>query len=114
MVRQTHYEVLVKQNGRWEIHGRHQASGKEAAIEEAKALDGQTHIERVKVIQGIFDAEEGTSKEYNVYAPGQKKYQPPRKSSKKNPKTAKSSTRNFLPTRKSLAGRLAKFLCILP
>ncbi len=82
MAHQTHYEVLVKQNGRWEIHGRHSASEKEQAIEEAKALDGQKHIQGVKVIQEIFDPEEGTSKEYNVYAPGQKKYQPPRKKKK--------------------------------
>jgi hypothetical protein len=35
------------------------------------------------VIQEIYDPEEGSSKEYNVYAPGQKKYQPPRKKTKK-------------------------------
>ena len=83
MAHQTHYEVLVKQNGRWEIHGRHSSSEKDQAIEEAKALDGQKHIQGVKVIQEIFDPDEGTSKEYNVYAPGQKKYQPPRKQTKK-------------------------------
>jgi len=96
MAHQTHYEVLVKQNGRWEIHGRFQASEKETAIEEAKALDGQKHIDSVKVIQEIFDPEEGTSKEYNVYAPGQKKYQPPRKSSKK--KTEESESQQKRPT----------------
>lgn len=83
MAHQTHYEVLVKQGGRWEIHGRHSASEKEQAIEEAKALDGQKHIQGVKVIQEIFDPDEGTSKEYNVYAPGQKKYQPPRRKTQK-------------------------------
>ncbi len=88
MAHQTHYEVLVKQNGRWEIHGRHGQGEKEQAIEEAKALDGQKHIQGVKVIQEIFDPDEGTSKEYNVYAPGQKKYQPPRKHAKKSPEAA--------------------------
>jgi cation transport ATPase len=82
MAHQTHYEVHVKQNGRWEIHGRHTQADKEQAIEEAKALDGQKHIQAVKVIQEIYDPEDGSSKEYNVYAPGQKKYQPPRKKSK--------------------------------
>jgi len=83
MTHQTHYEVHVKQNGRWEIHGRHTQSEKEQAIEEAKALDGQKHIQAVKVIQEIYDPEDGSSKEYNVYAPGQKKYQPPVKAKKK-------------------------------
>ncbi|MBC8269952.1 MAG: hypothetical protein H8E36_14500 [Rhodospirillaceae bacterium] len=84
MAHQTHYEVHVKQNGRWEIHGRHSQAEKEQAIEEAKSLDGQKHIQAVKVIQEIYDPEEGSSKEYNVYAPGQKKYQPPRKKTKKD------------------------------
>ncbi len=84
MAHQTHYEVHVKQNGRWEIHGRHTQAEKEQAIEEAKSLDGQKHIQAVKVIQEIYDPDDGSSKEYNVYAPGQKKYQPPRKPSKKD------------------------------
>lgn len=84
MAHQTHYEVHVKQNGRWEIHGRHSQAEKEHAIEEAKALDGQKHIQAVKVIQEIYDPEDGSSREYNVYAPGQKKYQPPRKKSPKD------------------------------
>ena len=84
MAHQTHYEVHVKQNGRWEIHGRHTQAEKEQAIEEAKSLDGQKHIQAVKVIQEIYDPEDCSSKEYNVYAPGQKKYQPPRKKTKKD------------------------------
>jgi hypothetical protein len=83
MAHQTHYEVQVKQNGRWEIHGRYSQAEKEHAIEEAKSLDGMKHIQSVKVIQEIYDPDEGTSKEYNVYSPGQKKYHPPQKKTKK-------------------------------
>jgi len=79
MAHTTHYEVHVKQNGRWEIHARFTATEKEASIEEAKSLDTMKHIESVKVIQEIYDLDDGTSKEYNVYAPGQKKYRPPSK-----------------------------------
>ena len=79
MAHQTSYEVHVKQNGRWEIHARHSSGGKEQAIEEAKNLDAQKHSQAVKVIQEIYDPEEGTSKEYNVYSPGQKKPPPKRK-----------------------------------
>jgi len=79
MPHQTHYEVLVKQHGHWELLGRYPQSGKEMAIEEARALDGQKYIQGVKVIQEIYDPEDGTSKEYNVYSPGKKRYHPPHK-----------------------------------
>jgi len=82
MAHQTSYEVHVKQTGRWEIHARYSATEKEKAIEEAKALDAQAHIEAVKVIQEIYDPAEGVSKEYNVYAPGQKKHIPKRTTGK--------------------------------
>ena len=59
MAHQTHYEVHVKQNGRWEIHARHSAGEKELAIDEAKSMDAMKHIQAVKVIQEIFDPEEG-------------------------------------------------------
>lgn len=73
MAHETHYEVHVKQGGRWEIHARHESSEKEQAIEEAKALNALKHVQSVKVIQEIFDPEEGLSKEYNVYTPDQTK-----------------------------------------
>lgn len=66
-----HYEVLVRQKGRWEIHARHDDGEKEAAINEAKILDGQKHVEGVKVIQEVYNPEDGTSREFNVYTPGQ-------------------------------------------
>ncbi len=83
MAHTTHYEVHVKQKGRWEIHARYTATEKEASIEEAKSLDAMKHIESVKVIQEIYDLDDGTSKEYNVYSPGQKKYHPPGRPDKK-------------------------------
>lgn len=116
MAHQTHYEVLVKQNGRWEIHGRHGAAEKEQAIEEAKALDGQKHIQGVKVIQEIFDPDEGTSKEYNVYAPGQKKYQPPRRKTQKEKDAEKEAAESAAPARSRKKGKPKKarsFLSII-
>jgi len=88
MAHTTHYEVHVKQNGRWEIHARYSATEKEASIEEAKSLDALKHIESVKVIQEIYDMDDGTSKEYNVYAPGQKKYRPPSRTAAKQSSSA--------------------------
>ena len=70
MALQTHYEVLVKQDGRWEINSRHRASEKDKAIEIAKSLEVQKDIESVKVLREVFDPKEGTSKESTLYTPG--------------------------------------------
>ena len=87
MAQKTQYEVLVKQNGYWEIINQYQASEEDEAINEAKSFEVQKHIEDVKVICEIFDTEEGTSKEHKVYQPGKKKYRPPHKFPKKNLKS---------------------------
>ncbi len=92
MAHTTHYEVHVKQKGRWEIHARYTATEKEQSIEEAKSLDNMKHIESVKVIQEIYDLDDGTSKEYNVYSPGQKKYRPPGRATANPSATARESS----------------------
>lgn len=96
MAQQTQYEVLSKQNGRWEINSQYQASGEDEAVKEAKSLEGLKHIEDVKVIREVFDPEEGTSKEYNVYQPGKKKYRPPHKFPKKKPQKHESRAQETL------------------
>jgi len=109
MAHQTHYEVHVKHGGRWEIHARHEASEKESAIEEAKALYALKHIQSVKVIQEIFDPDEGLSKEYNVYTPDQAR-QPPRKNGARSPakKAGKNAARDGDPVRRELKESKAK------
>ena len=95
MAKQTQYEVLFKQDGRWEINSQHQESEEENAIQEAKDLEKLKHIEDVKVIREVCDPKEGTSKEFDVYRPGKKKYRPPSKYPKKEPEdveTPKSKT----------------------
>lgn len=120
MAHTTHYEVHVKQNGRWEIHARYTATEKEASIEEAKSLDTMKHIESVKVIQEIYDLDDGTSKEYSVYAPGQKKYRPPSRHSttqssatgnESGPASRGKSTKNRS-ANVSLAGLIWRMLAI--
>lgn len=85
MAHETHYEILVKQGGRWEIHARHDSANKGHAIEEAKTLDALKHVQAVKVIQEIFDPEEGLSKEFSIYS-SDKGGGPPKKSAPKNSK----------------------------
>lgn len=91
MAKQTQYEVLTKQNGRWEINSQYAESEEDEAIMEAKSLEGLKHVEDVKVIREFFDSNEGTSREYNVYQPGKKKYRPPHKFPKKSLKNKKNS-----------------------
>ena len=98
----TQYEVLLKQNGRWEINSQYQASEEEDAITEAKYLEGQKHIEDVKVIREVFDPKKGTSKEYEVYRPGKKKYRPPRKFPKTDLET--TETHKKTPTKMKRRG----------
>jgi class 3 adenylate cyclase len=67
MTAQTNIEILVQQGGRWTIHGRYPVSRKDAAIEEAKALDKTPGIGAVKVIKEVYDPDEGVSNEYVIY-----------------------------------------------
>ena len=117
MAHTTHYEIHVKQKGRWEIHARYSASEKEASIEEAKNLDTLKHIDSVKVIQEIYNPDDGTSKEYNVYAPGQKKRHPAGRapSAKKTPDQEagrSASSRKKEKPRDSFSGLILKILAI--
>lgn len=65
--RSTSFEVYVLQRGRWELHGRHPSTAREAAIEEAKALDKLPTITSVKVVRDVLNDHSGTSSEYTVY-----------------------------------------------
>ena len=96
MANQTQYEVLSKQNGRWEINNQYHASEEDEAIKEAKSLEELNHIEDVKVIREVFYPEEGISREYNIYQPSKKKYRPPSKFPKKNPIKEKASHEKVL------------------
>jgi class 3 adenylate cyclase len=67
MAQQTNIEILVQQGGRWTIHARYPVSRKDAAIEEAKALDKTPGVGAVKVIKEVYDPDEGVSNEYVIY-----------------------------------------------
>ncbi len=67
MQRKITFEVHVLQGSRWEIHARHRATEKDAAITEARILEKNPNINAVKVIKDVLDPEEGISEEYTVY-----------------------------------------------
>ena len=67
MARNITYEVLVQQGGRWEIHARHRAAEKDAALDEAKTLERLPKITAVKVVKETYDSEVGETEEATVY-----------------------------------------------
>ncbi|MBT6407551.1 MAG: hypothetical protein HOK06_08095, partial [Rhodospirillaceae bacterium] len=67
MTRHITYEIHVSQKGRWEIHARHESSGMDEAIEEARSLDMLASVDEVKVVREVYDDDSGNTKEYNVY-----------------------------------------------
>ena len=67
MAGQTTYEVYVLQGTRWEIHSRHNAMRKDAAIQEAKSLEASPNIDATKVVKEVYDAKAGRAEEYTIY-----------------------------------------------
>jgi len=74
--RATSFEIYVLQRGRWELHARLSSLEREAAVEEAHALENLPNIEAVRVVREVYDARTGKSAEYTVYktASGTKKF----------------------------------------
>ena len=70
MARNITYEILVQQGSRWEIHARHGPAQKDAALNEAKALELLPKITAVKVIKETYDTEDGDTQEATVYKSG--------------------------------------------
>ena len=67
MARNITYEILVQQGTRWEIHARHGAAQKDAALNEAKALERLPKITAVKVIRETYDTVDGDTSESTIY-----------------------------------------------
>jgi adenylate cyclase len=67
MARNITYEIMVQQGTRWEIHARHGAAKKDAALNEAKALERLPKITAVKVIKETYNTEDGDTHETTIY-----------------------------------------------
>ena len=65
MAKQTQFEVLTLKNSEWQTDTHD--SDRDEAIEEARNLYGQGHLEGVKVIGEIYDDQTGTSKEQTIF-----------------------------------------------
>lgn len=65
---ETHYELYVKQNNRWILEANFQAHQREEAIEEAKQLGRQGHIQAVKVVREQRNPKSGLTRESTIYS----------------------------------------------
>ena len=61
------YEVYTLEKGRWIIDSRYQNSEKEKAIEEAKMLAKQPHIEATRVVRETYSTEDGLAREKTIF-----------------------------------------------
>ncbi len=81
--RDIHFEVMVKQNGRWEIHARYPKTKQDVAIRDAQSLESISTIDEVRVVRESYDSNRGTSIESTVYPKPKPKPKPPKKDAAK-------------------------------
>jgi hypothetical protein len=67
------YELYVQQKGRWNLEAQFQSHERQAAIEEAKELERQPHIDGAKVARERIDDATGESTESTIYNSDRKK-----------------------------------------
>jgi len=72
---ETHYELYIKQNGRWILEGNFLSHQREEALDDAKQLIQQSHIESVKVIREKRNLDTGVNLETTIYDSERKKGQ---------------------------------------
>ena len=61
------YEVYTLEKDRWIIDSRYQKSEREKAIDEAKLLAKQPHIEATRVVRESYNSEDGMAREKTVF-----------------------------------------------
>jgi hypothetical protein len=61
------HEVYTLEKDRWIIDSRHKKSEKEKAIDEAKLLAKQPHIEATRVVRESCNSEDGMAREETIF-----------------------------------------------
>ncbi len=74
-----HFEVMVRQNGRWEIHARYPKTKQDIAVRDAQSLESISTIEEVRVVRESYDSNSGMSVEATVYPKPKDKPRAPKK-----------------------------------
>ena len=67
------YELYVQQKGRWNLEAQFRGSQRQQAIDEAKELEQQSHIDGAKVVREKIDDATGESSESTIYNSDRKK-----------------------------------------
>jgi len=79
---EIHYELYVKQNNRWILEAHFQAHQRDEAVDDAKQMAKQAHIESVKVVREQRNPQTGLNRESTIYSSEIKKGQ---KTGRKDP-----------------------------
>ena len=64
---ETSYELYIKQNGRWILEGNYRSNQRDAAVDEAKQLVSQPHIQSAKVVREKRNPDTGVNLETTIY-----------------------------------------------
>lgn len=67
------YELYIRQKGRWNLEAQFNGHQRQAAIDEAKELEQQSHIEGTKVVREKIDDATGESSEQTIFNSDRKK-----------------------------------------
>jgi len=70
---EINYELYVKQNNRWILEAHFQAHQREEAVDDAKQMAQQEHIESVKVVREQRNPATGLNRETTIYSSETKK-----------------------------------------
>jgi hypothetical protein len=65
---EIHYELYVKQNNRWILEAHFQSHQREEAVDDAKQMAKQPHIESVKVVREQRNPATGLNRETTIYS----------------------------------------------
>ncbi len=70
---EIHYELYVKQNNRWILEAHFQSHQREEAVDDAKQMAKQAHIQAVKVVREQRNPATGVTRETTIYTSELKK-----------------------------------------
>jgi len=70
---EIHYELYVKQNNRWILEAHFQSHQREEAVDDAKQMAKQAHIQAVKVVREQRNPATGLNRESTIYTSELKK-----------------------------------------
>lgn len=70
---EIHYELYVKQNNRWILEAHFQSHQREEAVDDAKQMAKQAHIQAVKVVREQRNPATGLTRESTIYTSELKK-----------------------------------------